>query len=530
MAAVHYLRYAKNKPYQGEYMKRLISCIFLFFLTSAAFPLEIKDVVKLMGNSVVTIKVETKALGGATGTGFSYQNPEYVVTNHHVIADAVKIEVHNKNGKIFRVSKVLHDDFLRDLAVLKLVDSDLVPIDRAIKCEVGEKVIAIGSSLGVLEFSVSDGIISSFRGKEASFNRAVQTTAPISPGNSGGPLLTLEGKVVGVNTYSLMPGKAQNLNFAMPIDYVDRLINPDAETAQINEVPSAANLCSACKTEIQNIEKTKFCPNCGAKIELKKSVRNVSKTEKAAKFGILLELCRKNLSSLLSMFTVNDALLMLKTLDDIDSQNSVVKGMLSMTFCLKNDEDNARKFLTSAKYLHATSSNKDPELLKRTEAAIEFVFGDDKKGKNILKTLDKSNERNKDFIKSYENQGKDGNFVPPMTASKVEKAKKSPNIRVPMTIGEFNFELWIYERRNPWDESLRYLVLVFVNGLYSFQTNFKNGLPSELQMKSDLINVVSKVREQSLKAWKDFEKDPKFKEIIPYFPEFDGIGWIKEFN
>lgn len=512
-------------------MKRLFACLALFLIPSLCSALEIKDVVKGMKNSIVTVTVETKNLGRSTGTGFAFQAPNLIVTNHHVIADAAKIEIHNINGKTFRLKQILKDDSLRDLAVLELSESTLTPIPRVENCEVGEKVVAIGSSLGVLEFSVSDGIISSFRGSSASFNRAVQTTAPISPGNSGGPLLTLEGKVVGVNTFTLVKG--QNINFAVPIDYVEKLLNPDAEVTQVNKQEISRILCQSCKTEIENPEKTKFCPNCGAKFEVQKVGNKVPKAERMAKFNALLSVIRENSQKINSPFSLDDSLLIAKTLDDIDPNNSVVKAMLSMNYALRNEKANAEENLSKSKRLLSTSATKDPEITKRAEFLIENMWGDDKKGREIIKTLDKNNPRNAALIKAMSNQGKDGTLLPPMSEEKVERLKKTPKMRVPLNIGDYNFELWIYERFNPMADiyhKYRYLVLIFINKVYYWQANFFNRLPNEMQMKSELIKLATKQRENTLQGWKELENNPKYKEILPYFPEFDGIGWVKEFK
>ena len=105
----------------------------------------------------------------------------------------------------------------------------MTAIDRRLanteRIEVGERVIAIGSPMG-LPATVSEGIISGTR-REANTNvRFLQTTAAVSPGSSGGPLIRQDARVVGVNTFGLEGG--QNLNFATPSDYVISILRKPA--------------------------------------------------------------------------------------------------------------------------------------------------------------------------------------------------------------------------------------------------------------------------------------------------------------
>ncbi len=116
----------------------------------------------------------------------------------------------------------LADDQDRDIAVIKVSGKNLPVLTMADSdsLAVGDHVVAIGSPLG-LENSVSDGIISGFR--EDSKGRSwVQTTAPASHGNSGGPLLTMDDKVAGVVTWKATAG--ENLNFAVPSKLIAGLL------------------------------------------------------------------------------------------------------------------------------------------------------------------------------------------------------------------------------------------------------------------------------------------------------------------
>jgi hypothetical protein len=143
-----------------------------------------------------------------------------IVTNYHIIKGAHAASVRTSDGDMYDDVFVVDTDKRKDLAVLrikalnlttsKLGDSDTI--------EVGQHVIAIGNPMG-LTGSVSDGIVSAVR--QAEGYKVIQTTAPISPGSSGGPLLNDLGEVIGV-TFANLGG--QSLNLAIPINYAKPII------------------------------------------------------------------------------------------------------------------------------------------------------------------------------------------------------------------------------------------------------------------------------------------------------------------
>lgn len=144
-----------------------------------------------------------------------------LLTNHHVIERAARVFVKTHDGGIYTVKGILSEDSKHDLVLLAVEGHNFVALQIEVTKQVhpGEKVFAIGSPFG-LESTLSDGIISGVRETEG--NQIIQTTAPISPGSSGGALLNAEGKVVGVTSSSFEKG--QNLNFAMPSAYIRPLI------------------------------------------------------------------------------------------------------------------------------------------------------------------------------------------------------------------------------------------------------------------------------------------------------------------
>ena len=208
------------------------SCVFLFVcVVMSRSPLaqtaqkqrNVSDIVKATVDSVVLILV-TDDTGNpvSEGSGFIASSDGKIVTNHHVIAGAHSAVVKLNNGSFFPVEGILADDSDRDIAVIKVRGKNLpvLTIADSDLLAAGDHVVAIGSPLG-LENSVSDGIISGFREDEKG-RSWVQTTAPISHGNSGGPLLTMDEKVAGVVTWKATAG--ENLNFAVPSKLIAALL------------------------------------------------------------------------------------------------------------------------------------------------------------------------------------------------------------------------------------------------------------------------------------------------------------------
>jgi len=155
------------------------------------------------------------------GSGFIVSKDGYILTNAHVIDEASEVTVKLTDRREFK-AKVVGSDPLTDVAVLKIDAKDLpvVRIGRADALGVGEWVVAIGSPFG-FENSVTAGIVSAKSRSLPDDARVpfIQTDVAVNPGNSGGPLLDLNGNVVGINSqiYS-RTGGYMGLSFAIPID------------------------------------------------------------------------------------------------------------------------------------------------------------------------------------------------------------------------------------------------------------------------------------------------------------------------
>jgi len=175
---------------------------------------------------VVSVQVRTGS-GGASGSGFVFDDRGHIVTNNHVVAaqGGGSVTVVGSDGRRL-TAEVVGTDPNSDIAVLRVTPSAaLRPLAVAdlSTTRVGEPVLAVGSPLG-LSGTVTAGIISALdrqvRLGGTVRQTAVQTDASINPGNSGGPLVNARGEVVGVNTAiaTLEGGGSIGIGFAVPID------------------------------------------------------------------------------------------------------------------------------------------------------------------------------------------------------------------------------------------------------------------------------------------------------------------------
>ena len=154
----------------------------------------------------------------ATGSGFFIDESGIAVTNHHVLENAITAEITLTNGKVCDIAGVLYYDRDRDYAVIQVDGSGFETLKLGDSAELsgGDVCYAIGSPRG-LQNTISNGIISN-PSRMSNGTELIQTTAPISPGSSGGALINEYGEVVGVTSSSITSG--QNLNFAVPINAI----------------------------------------------------------------------------------------------------------------------------------------------------------------------------------------------------------------------------------------------------------------------------------------------------------------------
>jgi S1-C subfamily serine protease len=182
-------------------------------ITSSDFSTIIESSVK----SVVSIRTNI-----AQGTGFIISPDGYVVTNAHVLSGARYADAILSDQEILSMDLIGYNTTL-DIALLKLNGNfDYFDMRDSDNIRVGEKVIAIGNPLG-LSFSVSEGIVSGVNREGINDIPAyIQTDAALNPGNSGGPLIGTDGKVIGINNFK---ARGESIGFALESDYIVAAVN-----------------------------------------------------------------------------------------------------------------------------------------------------------------------------------------------------------------------------------------------------------------------------------------------------------------
>ena len=190
----------------------IIFCVFNISLIAQ----DIVEIIKEVQPAVVTVLCYDKDDRLVSqGTGFFINKEGHLITNHHVVKDAYRVEIQTYDSRKYFVPNIIGVD----------EDSDLISLEVSLLGEtihylnitesipsVGTRLLVIGSPLG-LEQTVTEGIVSAKR-EIPKYGRIIQITAPISPGSSGSPVVTLNGDVVGVASLTRIGG--QNLNFAIP--------------------------------------------------------------------------------------------------------------------------------------------------------------------------------------------------------------------------------------------------------------------------------------------------------------------------
>jgi S1-C subfamily serine protease len=176
-------------------------------------------VVKQVGPAVVSIANHRGESQGGIGSGFLLTPDGFALTNSHVVSGHTRLAARTEDGDQIDAT-VIGDDPSTDLALIRLAARDLpyVELGDSETLQVGQLVIAVGNPLG-FQSTVSTGVVSalgrSMRGVEGRLIESIiQHTAPLNPGNSGGPLVDSRGRVAGVNTAIIQ--FAQGIGFSVP--------------------------------------------------------------------------------------------------------------------------------------------------------------------------------------------------------------------------------------------------------------------------------------------------------------------------
>ncbi len=229
-------------------MKKLYAMIFWLFGTTVAlaYPTSFAPLVRETLPAVVSIlgqtdmqNSNTQNNGGSAGSGFIYTKSGYIITNNHVVEGMTNIKAVLEDGTEYATT-IVGTDALTDLAVLKIDDvkgANLPTLEfgDSDKIYVGDWVIAIGNPLR-LGFTVTKGIVSA-RSRNIQmglYDDFIQTDTPINRGNSGGPLINMEGKVVGINTMIMSPsGGSIGLGFSIPSNLVAYVATQIIENGEV---------------------------------------------------------------------------------------------------------------------------------------------------------------------------------------------------------------------------------------------------------------------------------------------------------
>ncbi|MEO0788709.1 MAG: trypsin-like peptidase domain-containing protein [Bacteroidota bacterium] len=198
--------------------------------------------------------------GGGKGSGVMYTSGGYVLTNHHVIAGTNRIEVTLTDNSRYDAEIVGFDE-KTDIAVLKIEGEQFPVLELADsdQAEIGQWVLAIGNPLD-LNATVTAGIISAkgrqlelIEGRDA-IESFIQTDAAVNPGNSGGPLVDADGKLLGINTaIATRTGLFQGYSFAIPINLVRRIADDIIETGSFQRVFLGVEIYSLDAGEAENL-------------------------------------------------------------------------------------------------------------------------------------------------------------------------------------------------------------------------------------------------------------------------------------
>ena len=175
-------------------------------------------------NATVYLEVERGSGQGARGSGF-FVRPGYIATNYHVINGAETIIARLVGTETtYTIEEIVATDERHDLAIIKVIGDTPpeLPLGNSDEVRIGETVYTVGNPQG-LQGTVSRGIVSSMRDFGQNGIR-IQIDAPISPGNSGGPVLNEKGEVIGVSVSGIQGIDAQNLNFVVPSNYLKALL------------------------------------------------------------------------------------------------------------------------------------------------------------------------------------------------------------------------------------------------------------------------------------------------------------------
>lgn len=171
-------------------------------------------------------------VGQSVGSGVCVEKNGIIITNSHVVNGSNNIEVYLSSGEVGS-ARILWEDTVQDLAIIKTnLSIPYLPISKENNLMVGEDIIAVGTPLSlILKHTFTKGIVSALNrtlkvdtvNGESYMQNLIQHDASLNPGNSGGPLINLNGEVVGINTLKINGG--EGIGFAIPSSSFSTLVN-----------------------------------------------------------------------------------------------------------------------------------------------------------------------------------------------------------------------------------------------------------------------------------------------------------------
>lgn len=179
---------------------------------------DFSGIIETAFQSVVSIKTNV-----AQGSGFIVNEQGYIVTNAHVLSGARYAQITTYDTKT-RFASLIGQNINMDISLLKINENyPALELENSENIKVGAKVIALGNPLG-LSFTATEGIVSAIdRTGPNELEAYIQTDVSLNPGNSGGPLINKQGKVIGINNFKI--SNAEGLGFALESDYIKQTIN-----------------------------------------------------------------------------------------------------------------------------------------------------------------------------------------------------------------------------------------------------------------------------------------------------------------
>jgi S1-C subfamily serine protease len=192
-----------------------------------AEPLSTRQIADSVSKATVTLRSALPGGVVSSGTGFIVDSSGTIVTNYHVVKGAERIEARTAMGDSYDVTAIRAVDKRRDIAIVQIPGFKLptVTLGDSDTLAPGEPVLVIGNALGLLDNSVTTGVVSGIR--EVEGNKLIQMSAAVSPGNSGGPVANAHGEVVAITVSKLIAG--ESLNFSIPINYARGYIAQPAQ-------------------------------------------------------------------------------------------------------------------------------------------------------------------------------------------------------------------------------------------------------------------------------------------------------------